>query len=1238
MLTECKQELSPVQQKAIIGVILGDGHLQKSGERSNTSLWMDNAYPSQKDFINNLRELFDSITTVSPKIVTRVDKRSNKTTESIRFWTRALPCLNYYHNIFYKDKVKIIPQNIGELLSEIGLAYWLMGDGFYRKDRGGVVLCTDSYTLKEVELLVETLVNKFGLSVSKHIRKKEVYRIYIHKKSIDALCGLVKPYFITSMLYKLGLDSNVVMKDSNVKIKSKVVINAPLAGTIPPSRRHYSTLLSRKSCTFINKINNEDKRIKCLKWLSNSNYSELNFMFMISHVQKRSFIWCSNKLKSHQRIAAVVSPPRKISMLKLASLHPSFVTRFADAEGCFMISIFRRTGYNLGWQIKPEFKITLHSKDLRLLEKIKAYFVVGNIVINDIKVSFEVKSFKDISDVIIPHFDLYPLISQKFADFLLFKSAVELISRKEHLTEEGLRKIVGIRSSLNRGLTPILKEAFPDIISVNRPLVQSVGIIDPNWVAGFISGFSTTSIILSAKGVSPLNPRFLKAKFSTNHILNKKWIKQFTTKVKASTNNSMSLVVWGSNLTSTVGEGTFPKQVRNMVKLPPYQKSVIVGLILSDGWLRFSSKNNKNAHLGFEQSLANSGYIWFLFYILSHYCNILPKYRLRNRGEKTHLSIEVVTRALPCFTKLYSLFYVNKVKVIPEEHIYNMLTPVALAHLIMGDGKVSRHGLVLCTYSYKLIEVIRLINVLIIRYRLECTLRYHTSTQPRIYIKERSMQLLRTVVRPHMCSTMLYKLGERVNIRHPYTTSCYKVFSSFSLSGCFFIHIAKHATASTGFTISSVFILAQHSRDKELIEKIKDYLLSGFIRIEKSMVSLRVGKFSDITDKIIPFFDKHPVQGVKYLDYLDFKRVVELMKNKAHLTPEGLSKIRNIKEKMNTGRDYLKFIEDSSIESLIKEPESSTLGSNFLGKKRNTLGGITQKRSFWSNRLKSGERIGPHNLNIISLILGSLLSSSYLEKRSDESGAGVRIIFIKYSNNVEYIMWFFKTLAKAGYCSYNKPKLYRIIGKGNKVLFFYVLKSYSFSSFTWLFSLFYRNNLKIIPLNLYEYITPLSLATLFLSSAWAEEKAIFMSQARLNTSLSCSNVKGLNNLSQVLKNKYTIETEIKKNSDLNIGSLYIKNSSRAAFTKVVEQHILPSQYHLLNKPTLKLTLFGTSQFKRNLATIPDLSYLRNSKRKLRKEYILSLEQKEAQSPTRNENILNPLFCIRFLWCWRLFYY
>ena len=114
---------------------------------------------------------------------------------------------------------------------------------------------------------------------------------------------------------------------------------------------------------------------------------------------------------------------------------------------------------------------------------------------------------------------------------------------------------------------------------------------------------------------------------------------------------------------------------------------------------------------------------------------------------------------MPCITEFYYLFYPNKVKVIPE-NIYNMLTPVGLAHLIMGDGSAKEYSLVICIDSYTLPDVIRLMNVLFIRYELDCTLRFHTPTQPRIHIKQSSMPKLRVIVKPYMCQSMMYKLGK----------------------------------------------------------------------------------------------------------------------------------------------------------------------------------------------------------------------------------------------------------------------------------------------------------------------------------------------------------------------------------------------------------------------------------------------------------------------------------------------
>lgn len=69
-----------------------------------------------------------------------------------------------------------------------------------------------------------------------------------------------------------------------------------------------------------------------------------------------------------------------------------------------------------------------------------------------------------------------------------------------------------------------------------------------------------------------------------------------------------------------------------------------------------------------------------------------------------------------------------------------------------------------------------------------------------------------------------------------------------------------------------------------------------------SAVYFLVQKLGDLTDIIIPFFEKYPLHGVKVKDFKDFKRVAELMKSKAHLTKEGLDKIRSIKSGMNTLR------------------------------------------------------------------------------------------------------------------------------------------------------------------------------------------------------------------------------------------------------------------------------------------------------------------------------------------------
>ena len=99
---------------------------------------------------------------------------------------------------------------------------------------------------------------------------------------------------------------------------------------------------------------------------------------------------------------------------------------------------------------------------------------------------YTVKSLKDL-DRIISHFDTYPLLSQKGADYKLFKDAISLIRNKEHLTLDGFRKVLSIKASMNLGLSDELKLSFPDIKPKFRSLPLNKSIVNPNWIAGLAS-------------------------------------------------------------------------------------------------------------------------------------------------------------------------------------------------------------------------------------------------------------------------------------------------------------------------------------------------------------------------------------------------------------------------------------------------------------------------------------------------------------------------------------------------------------------------------------------------------------------------------------------------------------------------------------------------------------------------------------------------------------------------------
>ena len=151
----------------------------------------------------------------------------------------------------------------------------------------------------------------------------------------------------------------------------------------------------------------------------------------------------------------------------------------------------------MGWYVFLDFKITLHIKDRNILDKIKNSLGVGVISKHgEHLINYSVKSIKDIQ-LIINHFDNFPLKTKKLNDYKYFKLAFEIIKNKEHLKKEGLDKLLILKSFMNKGLSPELKLNFPNIKFTRyaharyaHVIIESDSnkIINSFWFSGFTSG------------------------------------------------------------------------------------------------------------------------------------------------------------------------------------------------------------------------------------------------------------------------------------------------------------------------------------------------------------------------------------------------------------------------------------------------------------------------------------------------------------------------------------------------------------------------------------------------------------------------------------------------------------------------------------------------------------------------------------------------------------------------------
>jgi len=105
-----------------------------------------------------------------------------------------------------------------------------------------------------------------------------------------------------------------------------------------------------------------------------------------------------------------------------------------------------------------------------------------------------------------------------------------------------------------------------------------------------------------------------------------------------------------------------------------------------------------------------------------------------------------------------------------------------------------------------------------------------------------------------------------------------------------------------------IFQIELHVREEHLIKKIQEFFFQveegeSFRNITfprmRSMARFTVTKQKDLMDVIIPHFDIYKLEGNKLKNYLIWKEIISLVKDKVHLTPEGLAQIKELKKTLN---------------------------------------------------------------------------------------------------------------------------------------------------------------------------------------------------------------------------------------------------------------------------------------------------------------------------------------------------
>jgi hypothetical protein len=193
----------------LFGTLLGDAsYLEKKMNKSRIHLQQES---QNQEYLNWLHSFFASkgyCSSVKPKMSVRICSKTNKKNWLLKVRTYSFASLNWLIDCFYFEGVKSVPkqEQLTKYLTPLALAIWFCD---CKESSGkGFKMSTNCFTKMDIERLCDFLYAHYGIFSKPNKngfckKKKRLYCLYIHSKSIDDFRNLIKPFMVNSMHYKL---------------------------------------------------------------------------------------------------------------------------------------------------------------------------------------------------------------------------------------------------------------------------------------------------------------------------------------------------------------------------------------------------------------------------------------------------------------------------------------------------------------------------------------------------------------------------------------------------------------------------------------------------------------------------------------------------------------------------------------------------------------------------------------------------------------------------------------------------------------------------------------------------------------------------------------------------------------------------------------------------------------------------------------------------------------------------